>query len=266
VISDPTEVCTISGPVYSDSFSISTLTAQASIGAIDSQSPPYPIIEEIDGLLGMVGSTSFGMPLPIDALAQAGMIQDQFAFCFANRTHGKFMLGGAESGTYNPKQLTWLPFSSSQGGYSVYMTGLQFGATNIGGFNQQDVILDSGTNQLLLDDTSLSQLTSVMSSCTNCAHVNGLINGNCFNLTQAQVAAYPSLSLFFGNLQLVMPPAAYLVENPAAPYFGARCLAIASGGNLIIVGDTTMWSYVTIFDRTNARVGFAPVNVAACAS
>lgn len=261
VNSDPTEVCTESGPVWMDTFSIGGLSAQATIGSITKQTPSYKIEDTIDGLMGLAGHKSFGKPIPIAALAQTGAIADVFALCWSNTTHGRFMLGGASPGTYRASQLQWLPLA---GEYAVNMNGLRVGGVAIP-FTAQDVVLDSGTNILLLDSTTYSSFQSQLTQCSNCAHVNSLFNGACHNLTASQVAAYPSLQLYLdAGVVLTMPPSSYLV--PHTLHGGALCLAVSSSGSTgpIIVGDTTMWGYTFIFDRGNAQVGIAPVIAAGC--
>lgn len=261
VVSDPTEVCTESGPVWYDTFSIGGLSAKATLGSITTQTPSYKIEDTIDGLMGLAGHTSFGKPIPIEALARTGAIADRFALCFSNTTHGRFMLGGADPNTYVASQLKWL---SLNGEYAVNMNGLGVGGVQVP-FQQQTVVLDSGTNVLLLDPTTLSAFENQLSQCSSCAHVNSVIGGSCFNFTSAQLNAYPPLQLYMDNgVVLTMPPASYLV--PHTLHGGARCLAVFSSGpgGPIIVGDTTMWAYTFIFDRSNQQVGIAPVIASGC--
>jgi hypothetical protein len=261
VNSDPTEVCTESGPVWLDTFSVGGLSAQATLGSITKQTPDYTIEDTIDGLMGLAGHTSFGKPIPISALAQTGAIADVFALCWSNKTHGRFMLGGASPGTYRASQLQWLPLS---GEYTVNMNGLTVGGVAIP-FMTQDVVLDSGTNILLLDSTTYSAFQSQLTLCSNCVHVNSLFNGACHNFTASQVAAYPTLQLILdAGVVLTMAPSSYLVSHTL--HGGALCLAVSSSGSQgpIIVGDTTMWGYTFIFDRANAQVGIAPVIAAGC--
>jgi hypothetical protein len=261
VLKHPNQVCTISGPVYEDDFALGSLHAKSAFGVITYQTPGFQQLETVDGIIGLAGSTSFGRPEPIPALHQAGMIANSFAFCFANRTHGRFMVGGAAAGTYRPGSTQWIPLS---GEYSITMTSILVGGVAVQ-FSSADAILDSGTNVLLLDSDTFSAVQTQFTQCSNCAHVNSFFNGGCHNLTASELAAYPPLQLQFGTATLSMPPRSYLVEHPA--HNNARCLGIISTGpgGFLIIGDTTMWEYTTIFDRTNQRVGFAQVDTKGCA-
>jgi hypothetical protein len=224
VLKHPNQVCTISGPVYEDDFALGSLHAKSAFGVITYQTPGFQQLETVDGIIGLAGSTSFGRPEPIPALHQAGMIANSFAFCFANRTHGRFMVGGAAAGTYRPGSTQWVPLS---GEYSITMTSILVGGVAVQ-FSSADAILDSGTNVLLLDSDTFSAVQGQFTQCSNCAHVNSFFNGGCHNLTASELAAYPPLQLQFGTVTLSMPPRSYLVEHPA--HNNARCLGIISTG------------------------------------
>ena len=260
-LKNPNTVCTIQGPVYEDDFTLGGLKARAAFGSITYQTPFFQQLMVIDGIVGLAGETSFHQKEPIPALAATGQIADQFAFCFANRTQGRFMLGGAAPGTYDANNIQWIPLVSE---YAISMTDLQVAGVSTG-FSAQSIIIDSGTNVLLLDEDSLSGVQQQLTqSCPTCAHVNSIFNGGCFNFTNAELAAYPPLQLVFGSAVLTMPPRSYLVEHPG--HFNARCLGIISTGpgGMLIIGDTLMWEYTMIIDRTNFQVGWSPVNVKGC--
>lgn len=261
VLKHPNQVCTISGPVYEDAFALGSVHATSAFGVITYQTPGFQQLETVDGIIGLAGSYSFGRPEPIPALHRAGMIANEFAFCFANRTHGRFMVGGALPGTYHPGTTQWIPLS---GEYSITMSGISVGGVAVP-FSSTDIILDSGTNVLLLDSDTFSAVQTQFTQCSTCPHVNSFFNGGCHNLTASELAAYPPLQLQFGSVTLSMPPRSYLVEHPA--HNNARCLGIISTGpgGFLIIGDTTLWEFTTIFDRTNQRVGFAQVDVNGCA-
>jgi hypothetical protein len=260
VLANPTQVCTMNGVVFNDLVHVGGMKVPLTIGAIQAQTPDYHTQEGIGGLVGLAGATDWHKPILPTALAQLGYIDDAFAFCFMNATNGLFMLGGAAPSTFVQSSLVWLPM---RGQYNVAMTGLAIGGVPIQ-FSQQDVVLDSGTNIILLDDTTFGNFLAQLTSCTNCAHVNGLSQGNCYALTSAQIAAYPSLKLSFTRgFTSVVPPTSYLVPHTLKG--GLVCLAVTpSNGGPTILGDTFFFQHTIIFDRQNQRVGFATVNKAKC--
>ena len=85
--------------------------------------------------------------------------------------------------------------------------------------------------------------------------------GRCVALSDAEVDAYPSLDLTLKGVALHMTPRDYLLlGSPLASSAGQYCLGIKSGGNLFIIGDTTMRHYYLVFDYENKRIGWGPVN------
>ncbi len=226
-----------------------------SIALIETQHPSYKVQEPIGGLVGLAGQTAFHTPILPSALAKAGLINDAFAFCFTNTTNGLFMLGGALPGTFVPSSLVWIPLAGGQ--YQVNLDSIAVGGSSIG-FQPQAVVLDSGTSNVVFDSNTFAAFQQQLTSCTSCVHVNGLFNGQCFNLTPAQINAFPSISFTFGAFTATMPPSAYLFSH--AVHGGAICLGIgSSSGGPILLGDTFFLSLTLIFDRANGRVGFADV-------
>ena len=56
----------------------------------------------------------------------------------------------------------------------------------------------------------------------------------------------------------------YLLRgSPLASSAGQYCLGIRSGGNLFIIGDTTMRNYYLVFDYAQQRIGWGPVSTKA---
>ncbi|MBT9555166.1 MAG: hypothetical protein IV100_04010, partial [Myxococcales bacterium] len=78
------------------------------------------------------------------------------------------------------------------------------------------------------------------------------------------LAAYPPIELQFNGVTLSMPADTYLVQHPS--HYNARCLGILSTGygGMLIIGDTTLFSYTMIVDVAAGMVGFSPVNAKGC--
>ncbi len=98
---------------------------------------------------------------------------------------------------------------------------------------------------------------------------SSLFDGKCFDMTAAEIAAFPSITLSVPGIDLVMDAEDYLRKDFGLVHpTGKTCLAVGDTGNegLFIVGDTLLINYLTVFDRGNSRIGFAPVDAAACLS
>jgi hypothetical protein len=78
------------------------------------------------------------------------------------------------------------------------------------------------------------------------------------------VGSFPTVSVVLDGATLEITGEDYLVKM----IDGTRCYGIANSGpkNLLIIGDVIMQKYYTLFDNVNGRLGWAPVNAAACAS
>lgn len=260
VISNPTQICTMSGVVVTDVAHVGPFPAvPLAIALIETQTPSYKVQEPLGGLVGLAGTSAFHLPILPSALAKAGYVNDAFAFCFTNATNGLFMLGGALPGTFHAASLVWVPLAGGQ--YQVQLDSIAVGGASIG-FQPQPVVLDSGTSNVVFDSATFAAFQQQLAACTSCAHVNSLFSGNCVSLTQAQINAYPPLQFSIGGFTATMAPSAYLF--PHSLHGGAICLGISSAsGGPILLGDTFFFSLTLIFDRANARMGFA--NVANCA-
>ena len=115
----------------------------------------------------------------------------------------------------------------------------------------------------------MSQLQEAMcadSSLASCAQLWS--KQSCAALTEAQVAAYPPLTLMLENgVELKMSSADYLLQgSPQATSADQYCLAIRDGGSAggsgFIIGDTTMRNYYLVFDLAQKRIGWGPVSEA----
>jgi hypothetical protein len=128
---------------------------------------------------------------------------------------------------------------------------------------------------LLIPDAAYSAVyTTFMTACTNGANLIGtcglpqsasLWGGTCFNLTQAQVLAYPTITLNLQGVDIVMPPSTYLtLFDPESPNPLLYCLGIRNTGpgGFTIIGDTSMSNYYVVFDNEQARIGWAKVSPA----
>merc|ERR1712137_1191819 len=78
----------------------------------------------------------------------------------------------------------------------------------------------------------------------------------CFNLTEAEIAAYPTISMIIEGVELNYEPESYLMKM----YYcrkGYVGLAVGFEVNWTIIGARLLQSYDVVYDRTNSRVGFA---------
>ena len=90
----------------------------------------------------------------------------------------------------------------------------------------------------------------------------GLFAGLCYTLSEKEIAQFPTLYVRLGkDVSLPIEPSMYI--RGGASYCDDKSqvgLAIDSGavGDGTLLGDIFMQGFMTIFDRENKRIGFAP--------
>ena len=259
----PTAPCSISGKVYSDQVSMAGFGPVAvKVGAIEKQDLNFDQFKAIDGV---VGFTSGGSEDVFSSLVKAGAVENVWAICMRAGSHsnGTLTLGGVDPNlAAGPIRYV----DDSPGGFhtvnvaSILLNGSSHAASasiKVG----KRAILDTGTNILLLPDQLLATFHETMCKDSSLASCEALWSNQCVALTAAQVDAYPALEIQLDGTSLHMTSRDYLLlGSPLATASGQYCLGIRSGGDLFIIGDTTMRHYYLVFDSVNGRIGWADVN------
>lgn len=283
VMTNPNEVCTVSGQIYMDHFSLGGLSGTTSVGTITYQTSNFVQFKVIDGVIGFACDSQYNRPTPLQDLVNQGKIQDMFSMCFDESGQGGvFTLGGADPKLYTG-EFQYTPFlGDGTGLYSVNLNDVVVGKTSIGVpsyvYNNpmyDGTVIDSGTNIFLLPGTAFSALKKTFRDQCSTNDLFGVCGQNatntifdnqlCFPMTLAQRQAYPDITLTFDpNVKVTMTYAEYIIEF--VPGSGKYCLGVINTGanGFTIIGDTNMSRYVSLYDRVNNRLGFAPVNAANC--
>lgn len=260
----PTAPCTIRGKVYNDQVSIGGLgPVSVRLGAIEKQDTNFDQFKQIDGVVGFTGG---GGEDVFSSLVAAGACDNVWAMCMhaGARSNGTLTLGGVDA-RLSSGLVTYVP-DAGRSFHSVTVNAFALDGpgsrtvVNVG----RAAILDTGTNVLLLPTGMLKRLGDAMCGFNaSLASCDALWRNECVELTEAQVDAYPPLSLQLDGIDLDMSPRDYLLRgSPLAASAGQYCLGIRSGGNLFIIGDTTMRNYYLVFDYARGKIGWAPVNKA----
>ena len=181
--------------------------------------------------------------------------------------------------------VAYSPDTGGDGFYQMGLNNIRVNGTAVKGTQAQTAILDSGTNVLLLPTGAYDDMKSVfLAACgEDGAGPHGicdvdksatLFDSQCFEMSEAQMAAFPPLSIELGGgVTLDMHAEDYLLlDAPGHDGDGLRCLGVrptSSGpGALLIIGDTTMRNYYVVYDRRagHKQIGWAPVNKKNCGS
>lgn len=279
-LKEPTAPCTISGSLYSDQVSLAGLgPVSVELGAIEKQTTNFDQFKEIDGVIGFTGG---GKKNVFAQLVAAGKSENVWAMCMNNagaKSNGTLTIGGVDlrlssgpvryvpdvgSGFHSVQVgafvLTDTVSSRSAGGSTVSTRGSV--SYDVGVPVNAAAILDTGTNVLLLPPRLLKALGTAMCAQGTYEACDALWANSCVALSDKAVDAYPSLTLKLdAGLELKMHARdCLLLGSPQASAAGQYCLGIRSGGNLFIIGDTTMRNYYLVFDLAQRQIGWGDVN------
>jgi len=242
-----------------------------SIGPITSVDAPNGFeASGVDGIWGLAFSDlcGWGEDPTIQILIDELKVNNSFDMCLL--VNGGIMAIGDDYST--DSRFHWTPIIEEQW-YSVTLDDWLMGSTTIGvssyDLNYYGVIVDSGTTLLIVDTQIFQAIEKVLTNnCSsnplvgvcNVTTGQGLFNGKCVNLTDEQVAAFPTLTLKLkGTNGLTITGSDYLWQGTGVP--GEYCLGIqAMDGLPVIIGDVFMQAYHVVFDRNKDLVGFGPLS------
>ena len=247
------------------------------LGSISKQTSNFDQFKVIDGVMGF---TQGGKEDVFAQLVAAGKCDNVWAICMheGSVSNGTLTVGGVD-----PRLSDKVEYVKDvgQGFHSVQVESITVGASAAAASPSvavgKDVpvgnaaILDTGTNILLVPKSLLAPLQAAMCADTSLASCNDLWADTCLPLSDAQLAAYPPMSLNLDNgVKLAMTAKDYLLlGSPLAGAAGNYCLGIKDGGDAgggFIIGDTTMRNYYLVFDLAERKIGWGLVNTATCGS
>ena len=240
-------------------------------GAIESQTSNFEQFQNIDGVCGMAGGAS--QQSVISQLATNSAIDGWiWSLCLQAGavSNGTITVGGIDDRLHNG-EIQYTP-NVGNGFYSMQITGIQLNKSANVFLDEQQVIIDSGTNILLLPDESYTSMKKLMLDMCSTVNLHGICDVNstetlfdnvCYNFTQAQIDMFPTITFQVTGIELEMTAAQYILFEYGVNFkAGESCLGISStgAGGLFIVGDTLIERYLVVFDQTNQKIGWAPVS------
>jgi len=216
-----------------------------------------------------MGFTQGGEGNVFAQLVAGGKCENIWAICMHQGSHsnGTLTIGGVDE-RLSAEAVGYVP-DSGLAFHSVKVTSMKLGSKTVQ--VGESAILDTGTNILLVPSRVYGDLKSSMCSDSSLANCSSLWQNQCMDLTDAQVAAYPPLSMQLDGLTLDMTSEDYLLRgSPLATSAGQYCLGIRDGGSAggsgFIIGDPTMRNYYLVFDLAKKRIGWGKVNKQMCGS
>lgn len=260
------------------SFDGETATVNMRFGAIQSQTMFFQGFDD-----GIIGFASDGLALggtdSIVSKREAAGENGQFAFQMCADTGNLWMGGYDPAATTAPPQVSpMVPMSAIQPFYEVNIQSAKLGDTAVAITGSG--VADTGTSILVLADAQEKALTAAIQ---NSAGFKATFPGvalvkvvqqqrqpQCFDpgaLTNAQIdAALPPFTITLpeaggGTFDLTMPATQSYLLLQSDGQQTAMCYAVQSinqPGIPIIIGDTILRSWVTVFDVAAKTIAFAP--------
>merc|ERR1740138_1007803 len=217
----------------------------------------------------------------VSAYVDAGLIKDrQFSVCFSE-TGGSFMLGkeeGAEEEEEDESDATkWVPapYSGSHW-WKVEVTGMRVGETAVAGKMKawqegKGTLVDTVNTDTYVPAALAPALKAAFEAATGVEYIEAFGPGQGYAMTEAQVAALPSL--FFdlnggdaavGGHTLEVKPAAYLAKTAYKDGgYNYRLLVHATDPAGGVLGANALRDHMVTFDDARSRVGFKQADCAA---
>ena len=224
-----------------------------------------------EGMMGLAYESLTGAHYPplVDALSQAGQIANIFSLCL-QPLGGVLTLGGI--GSFSKGSIQYTPLLSEDF-YTITVVDFQVEGQSIGVspnvYNKPGPsIVDSGTPFPTLPIEAYEALRKLMLAQCKKVDLPGICNtppnkslfdNTCFKLTPEEIAKFPMFEMVLdGNVSLSYPPTSYLQYMYYCDSPDEVGLALSEDQNFTIVGASLMQLYLTVFDRVNKQVGFAP--------
>lgn len=264
------------GMLVRDEFEWGDIKFPVTFGGIASDSPDFER-KEVDGILGMAYRSLACNPSCVQPTFDAMLKQEEkngmkdlFAICITYDS-GRMVLGDYDP-TLSTKSISWVRLHLSQPPtfYSFPLQGdLQVNGKSLSLPEYSRAIVDSGTTLIVFSTSTFNAFKShllkhycdVPGLCPSGDNESWFQAAHCTRLRSEDYKKMPTLTFKLEGFDVVMEPSDYLInyasKGPDLWCVGIMALDAMSGGVDVILGNTVMKKYVTIYDRENSRVGFA---------
>ncbi|KAL7911456.1 putative aspartic protease [Trichoderma velutinum] len=256
-----------SGTEYKDTVSFGGLTVTSqSVGAARSSSG----FSGVDGIIGFgpvdltedTVSNANTVPTFMDNLYSQGSISSEvLGVSFlpesgsdSDDTNGELTLGGTDSSKYTGS-LTYFPTLQSGSAapyWGISIASFTYGSTTLA--SSATGIVDTGTTLIYIPTKAYNAFLSAAGGKTDSSS----------GLAVFSKAPTSNFAIKFGSTTYTLTPAQYLVPTSQYSFYGLSSgkyyAWINDGGSSgvnTIIGQKFLENYYSVFDTTNARIGFA---------
>eukprot|EP01104_Vermistella_antarctica_P002845 TRINITY_DN13045_c0_g1_i1.p1 TRINITY_DN13045_c0_g1~~TRINITY_DN13045_c0_g1_i1.p1 ORF type:complete len:486 (+),score=80.89 TRINITY_DN13045_c0_g1_i1:28-1458(+) len=273
---DPTAKCSLIGPAFYDQFFLpgqSVPSVRVGFGSIYLHAGAFDTEwTNMPGVMGLGYGAIASVWANRNVFDSLSLPEDMFAICINNpKGTGILTVGGADSTLYSGS----LSYSAvtDEAWYVMEMLDIAVNGTSLGlpspTYNKiaNGTILDSGTNTLVVNGDAYDIIRQQFSAMCNVTRLPGICNvpanetlfdGVCYQIQPEDLSLFPEVSITLnGTVPLSITGKDYLLPHPEK--HGNLCMEIQSSGpgGFTILGNVFMQPFYIVFDRANARLGFA---------
>lgn len=262
-----------SGSVVRDEMKWGKLKVNVTFGGILKNSPNFER-PEVDGILGMAFKNLACNPScfnpPFDELVLKNSVKDIFSICMTN-VGGKLMLGGIDKNVIskNNNKIHYVKLKHLNNEYRYYRIllngklGINNNFVNLPDFTT--AIVDTGTTLIVTSIRTFNAIKSYLQqhfcNVPELCHTDSWFqSGMCVNLSDNDLLLLPTFTFVLdSNIQLQLRPQDYMLSYKRGKR-QYRCVGIMGMdglGGMVVLGNTLMQRYVTVYDRRGGRIGFA---------
>lgn len=225
-----------------------------------------------DGLIGLgFTSTPYGLPSFVDSLHQKNFIEKrQFSIYLSDNPKSEgiydseLIFGGYDEKYLMPnetnpselEQFTYAPLLKKHEEYNTWTVGLD--AFYVSGLplrdvNEDDVLVDSGTSDILLPERVLQAVESLFNKQVPTARCSLTSEPFVCTCDNTPIEKFPTLSFVIGGRAFDIPPQAYISRTSD----GCLLSLGVNGSNRWVLGQIFMRKFYTLFDWDGKRIGIA---------
>jgi hypothetical protein len=260
------------GEIYKDQVGLGSGTpdVQVSFGAMTSQTGFFDGSNVIQGLIGLGndGALTTGTTSYLDALVKTGIKDvESFELCDSG---GTMWVGG-----FDPNSMTGDPQYTSMNSqlpyYAVTLSDMKIGTTSVG-FTSSTTITDTGTSLFYVPTAVANAVVAAANKQTSLWTGSFSNQQGIYCATAKTGVTSAMIDSTMGPLNLTFPGSggSFTVSAPATRSYllpvggGSYCIGIADGATaglpngFALMGDIGLRGFVTVVDRVQKRVGFAP--------
>lgn len=258
--------------VTTDTFVLESSNITIYFGQAYEQSEGF-LSSDTDGLLGLAYPALSSVPPVFDTLVAETNLSNIFSMCF-NEQGGSLVLGGYKK-EYSTHPLEWTPIIA-ESYYAIHLLSMKVGSEEIDS-SYPLTIVDSGSTLILLPNEIYTAWKLAMQ--VDRCHLEGMCGENtvfsrttCWLFDQNTVSKFPTMHFTFprynnseDSIILSLTPDMYFLNLLSTRGSRCRYLGISESDQpMIILGDTLLQNYHTVYDRDQQRVGFSIVNRETC--